>query len=85
MKMKLQGSDARSIKTLQSQNSPQRRIRFWLSRLATLHGRLTDGSKIEIQLASYRRLAEVSLDGETIEYIKRRIVELKRKLLKIKG
>ena len=40
MKMKLQGSDARSIKTLQSQNSPQRRIRFWLSRLATLHGRL---------------------------------------------
>ncbi|WP_284282695.1 hypothetical protein, partial [Bradyrhizobium liaoningense] len=37
--MKLQGSEARGIKTLQSKNSPHRQMRFWLKRLANLHGR----------------------------------------------
>jgi hypothetical protein len=37
--MKSQGSDARRIKTLQSQNSLKRQMRFQLSRLTQLHGR----------------------------------------------
>ncbi|MEY9607068.1 hypothetical protein ABIF74_011821 [Bradyrhizobium japonicum] len=41
--MKLQGSEARGIKTLQSKNSPHRQMRFWLKRLANLHGRLIKG------------------------------------------
>ncbi len=40
LKTKLQGSDARSIKTLQSQNRSQRIIRPQINRLAALHGRL---------------------------------------------
>ncbi|TYL83505.1 hypothetical protein [Bradyrhizobium cytisi] len=39
LKTKSQGSDARSIKTLQSQNSPQRQMRFWLSRLGLLQSK----------------------------------------------
>jgi hypothetical protein len=38
--MKLQGSEARNIKTLQSKNSPHQQMRFCLNRLADLHGRL---------------------------------------------
>lgn len=41
LKTKLQGSNAQSIKTLQSQNRPLRTMRPQLSRLAALHGRLS--------------------------------------------
>ncbi|RXG83939.1 GMC family oxidoreductase, partial [Bradyrhizobium zhanjiangense] len=40
LKMKSQGSDARSIKTLQSQNSRSARLRFQISHLVALNGRL---------------------------------------------
>ncbi|MGX1415082.1 hypothetical protein [Bradyrhizobium elkanii] len=40
--MKLQGSEARNIKTLQSKNSPHQQMRFCLNRLADLHGRLEE-------------------------------------------
>jgi hypothetical protein len=39
-KTKLQGSDAQSSKTLQSQNSLQEKKRFQLNRLTVLHDRL---------------------------------------------
>ncbi|WP_206732799.1 hypothetical protein, partial [Bradyrhizobium zhanjiangense] len=39
LKMKSQGSDARSIKTLQSQNSRSARLRFQISHLVALNGR----------------------------------------------
>src|SRR5271156_5010785 len=49
-KTKLQGSDAQSSKTLQSQNSLQEKKRFQLNRLTVLHDRLNsvllDASRI---------------------------------------
>lgn len=38
--MKLQASEARSIKTLQSQNRPSAGLRFQISHFAALNGRL---------------------------------------------
>src|ERR1700722_8138431 len=42
-KSNLQGSDAQSTKTLQSQTHLPTRMRFQISRLAVLHGRLPKG------------------------------------------
>src|SRR5271163_2118996 len=52
-KTKLQGSDAQSSKTLQSQNSLQEKKRFQLNRLTVLHDRLASLKDISNDLASF--------------------------------